>query len=417
MPVDMAIWSIAGLFSLAVLAVVLLPMLRNRGRGGRRASYDMQIYRDQLREVDADLARGVLSGSEAEGTRREISRKLLASADAEAAEQDARAAPRGLSLGLGAGLLAGLAAVAAALYATLGAPGYPDQPLDRRIAERAAAFAARPDQEAAEAMLNQRSGAAERREAVAEGAELVDRLQQVLADRPDDVEGHRLLARSLAALGRFGEARAAQSQVVEILGDDAGAGDRVDLAELMILAAGGFVSPQAEAQLERALTLAPGNPRGRYYAGLMQLQAGRPDLTYPIWTALLSEGPPEAPWVAAIDADIAEVARLAGRAAPQAVGRPTPAAGPSRGEMEAAAAMTPEEQTAMIEGMVDRLGARLAEDGGPATDWAQLVRALGVLGRRDEAEAIWTEAQVEFADDADGLSTVRGAAREAGLVQ
>ena len=60
----------------------------------RRASYDMQVHRDQLREIDADLARGVLSEAEAAATRLEVSRRLLAAADAEAAEARRRAPRR-----------------------------------------------------------------------------------------------------------------------------------------------------------------------------------------------------------------------------------------------------------------------------------------------------------------------------------
>jgi cytochrome c-type biogenesis protein CcmH len=72
------------------LALVLAPLLRGPDRLARRASHDMQVFRDQVREIDADLARGVLSAEEAAATRIEVSRRLLAAADAEAAETAAR---------------------------------------------------------------------------------------------------------------------------------------------------------------------------------------------------------------------------------------------------------------------------------------------------------------------------------------
>jgi cytochrome c-type biogenesis protein CcmH len=77
--------------------------------------------------------------------------------------------------------------------------------------------------------------------------------------------------------------------------------------------------------------------------------------------------------------------------------------------------MTPEARQAMIESMVDGLAARLAEEGGPAADWARLIRALGVLGRRDEAAAILAEARTAHAGDAAGLDEIEAAARDAGL--
>ena len=48
--------------------------------GGGRASHDLQVFRDQLREVEADARRGLLSPEEAAATRTEVSRRLLAAA-------------------------------------------------------------------------------------------------------------------------------------------------------------------------------------------------------------------------------------------------------------------------------------------------------------------------------------------------
>ena len=353
----------------------------------------MQLLRDQLREIDADRARGLLSPDEAAASRAEVSRRLLAAADAEAAEPAAAAAPRRLSLKVAA-LTAGLGlAAAAALYLDFGSPGLGDQPLAVR--------ATRPDQAAAEALAARERPPA----APSEDDALIDRLRAVLAERPEDVEGRRLLARSLAATGRWPEARAAQAEVVALLGEAAAAQDLVDLAELGIMAAGGYVSPESEAALVRALELDPRHPAGRYYSGLTLLQGGRPDLARGVFAALLAEGPPDAPWIEAVRAGLAEAERQTGAAAP----------GPNAEDVDAAAAMSPGERQAMIEGMVAQLGARLAGEGGPPEDWARLIRSLGVLGRRDEAAAIASEARSAHAGDAAGLAAIEAAARDAGV--
>jgi cytochrome c-type biogenesis protein CcmH len=65
--------------------------------------------------------------------------------------------------------------------------------------------------------------------------------------------------------------------------------------------------------------------------------------------------------------------------------------------------------------MVAQLSGRLASEGGPPEDWAQLIRSLGVLGRRDEATAVLAEARSKHADDATALAVLDAAAREAGL--
>src|SRR5258708_34524142 len=63
---------------LAVLAAVSLPLLSGAHVLPTRGQYDRAVYRDQLREVDRDLARGVLSPKEVDAARLEIERRLLA---------------------------------------------------------------------------------------------------------------------------------------------------------------------------------------------------------------------------------------------------------------------------------------------------------------------------------------------------
>jgi cytochrome c-type biogenesis protein CcmH len=407
-------WVAAAAVTGLSLLVVLMPLLRRGARAERRASYDMQIYRDQLREIEADLARGVLTEAEAQPTRAEISRRLLAAADAEVVEAAAERAPAAVSRIAALGVLAAAVALTGWLYGRIGAPGLPDLPLATRMERMAEARANRPSQAEVEAILastpeDQLPPRLAPPPISPEDMAMVERLVQAMADRPDDLQGQRLLAGSMATLGRWAEARAAQERVVVLLGAEATADDYVAWAEFMILSVNGYVSPEAESALSRALALDPANPLGRYYSGLASLQGGRADLAWRLWNGLLEEGPPDAPWIPAIEAEIDEVARLAGMP-PRDAGP-----GPTAAEVEAAQAMSPEERQAMIEGMVAQLGARLASEGGPAEDWARLIRALGVLGRTGEASSIWGEARVAFEGDAAALDALRAAARDAGV--
>jgi cytochrome c-type biogenesis protein CcmH len=411
----MLFWIVAGFLILACLVAVFRPLLLGSGRGARRASYDAQIYRDQLKEVEAERARGLLGEEEADATRIEVARRLLQAADAEAQETALGSAPRRITLVAGVGVALVISIAAVGLYSVMGVPGLPDQPLAERERRMAEARANRPGQDEAEAAMAARQ--AERPDegpAIApEDAALIERLREVLKDRPDDLQGHRLLARSLATIGRFAEARAAQEDVLAMLGETATAQDQFELAELMILAAGGYISPEAEALLTRGLQQAPDDPLGRYYSGLTLVQAGRPDLAYPLWARLLQESPPDAPWVAPIRAQIDDVARMAGL--PPAPSTPDPAPGPSQADIAAAKDMSPEERQAMIEGMVEGLSDRLAAEGGPPADWARLIRALGVLGQADRALAIRAEARTKFAGDPAALAEIEAGARAGGL--
>ena len=89
----------------------------------------------------------------------------------------------------------------------------------------------------------------------------------------------------------------------------------------------------------------------------------------------------------------------------------------STADIEAAAEMSGTERLQMIEGMISGLSDRLATDGGPAEDWAQLIGALGVLGRTDQAFAIYKNAETVFADDPSSLDLITRAAQRAGVAE
>ncbi len=410
----MAFWIVAFVMAGAVAALLLLA-LRRGGEEARAAEADVQVYKDQLREVDRDLARGVLTQAEAEAIRIEVSRRLL-----EADRQTAQEATAARAPGIATGAVAALAAVAVvggtfALYQRLGAPGYPDLPLATRIAAAEAARANRPSQATAEAEV----AALERLpvEASEEYLALMERLRATVAERPDDIQGHRLLARNEAALGNYVAAREAQARIMELLGDAATAQDHADHADLMVMAAGGYVSPEAEAALSRVLAQDPGNGAARYYTGLLMIQTGRPDLAFEIWDGLLRSSQPTDPWVLPIRAQIRDLAQIAGLTdyAPPDMATAPAAPGPTAEQMEAAAEMTPEERMGMIRGMVDGLSDRLATEGGPPEDWARLIGALGVLGETAQATAIADEAETVFAGNDAALSMIAEARVRAGL--
>ncbi len=404
-----AFWAVAGLMTLAVAALLLLAMLRGRTGPAAAATYDMRVYRDQLREVDRDLARGTVSEAEAERLRTEISRRLLEADRAAQGKAAGARAPRGLSL-VFAGLTAAVLAGAFGLYWVLGAPGYPDLPLAARIASAEQARAARPGQDAAETAAEASRPAPP--EIDPEFADLMARLREAVAERPGDLRGLALLAMNEARLGNFRAAYEAQEALIAARGDAATADDYTDLADLLIGAAGGYVSPRAEAALETALDLDPKHTAARYYYGLTFAQTGRPDLAFRLWRALLAESPPDAPWVPVIEAEMPALAAAAGERWSADEAR-----GPTAADIDAAADMAPEDRAAMIRAMVDGLSDRLAIEGGPPEDWARLISALGVLGETADASAIWTEAQTIFADAPGALETVRAAAIAAGVAE
>ncbi|MCZ8152473.1 MAG: c-type cytochrome biogenesis protein CcmI [Rhodobacteraceae bacterium] len=401
-----AFWAAAGGIGLAVAALFLLALRRARAEIAAAADFDLKVYRDQLAEIDRDLARGTLPPDEADRLRTEVSRRLL-DADRHAQSASRQASTGGIALA--AVIIVALIGSSYWVYLRLGAPGYPDLPLATRFAMSEEMRANRPSQ------VEMEGEAAATRPAPiepdADFAVLMDRLRQAVADRPDDARGLELLASNEARLGNLTAAREAMQALIRVRGETATAADHAALAELMIMAAGGSVSPEAEAELTRALTLDARNATARYYYGLMAAQVGRFDRTFALWRPLLDEGPADAPWIAPIRAQIEDVAMRAG----VQFTLPETAPGPDGAAIAAAEDMSPEDRQAMIEGMVAQLGERLATDGGPVEDWARLISSLSVLNRMDEAQEIYAEALTRFEGSPSQQSFLREQALNAGL--
>src|SRR6056297_1820475 len=312
-------WIASILLGLAVGGVFLLAARRGaalaRQAAEPGAAHDLQVYRDQLAEIDRDAARGTVADDEAARLRNEIKRRILdADRAARAGGTPLRAEGRAARLA-GAALIVVMVAGAFGIYLTLGAPDYPDRPLAVRLAEAEEYRATRPTQAEAEAdRATEMAAVRDRARAGAdpEFLELIAQLRTALTERPDDLEGHVLLARNEAQLGDFAAAHRVQARVIELLGDDVGPGDRAMRLDLMVRAAGGYVSPEAEAVIDRILAQDPANGLARYYAGLLEAQVGRPDRAFRMWRALLERSQPDAPWVPPIRGQIEDLARVAG---------------------------------------------------------------------------------------------------------
>ncbi|MGA0542914.1 c-type cytochrome biogenesis protein CcmI [Neotabrizicola sp. VNH66] len=411
-----AFWLAAGLMAALTAAGLAAAMLRAARRATDSAALpagteDLRIYRDQLTEVERDLARGTLPEAEATRLRTEIARRLLeADRKRQASVPKGALRPATLIGGLAAVLLA--CAAALLLYDRLGTPGYPDVPLAARLAEADRRMADRPGQAEAEATAPALSVPPPDAEFTA----LMDKLRAAVDPATaTDQRGLDLLARNEFALGNFPAAIAAQQRLIAVKGGAATADDHAMLADMLVAAAGGYVSPEAEAAIVAALQLDPRHGLATYYAGLMFAQNGRFDRAFALWRPLLEDGPQDAPWVPALREDIAEIAFRAGvNYTPPAAAA---ASGPTAEDVAAAEDMAPADRQAMIEGMVAQLGDRLATEGGPAEDWARLIRALGVLGRTEEARAILTEAQTRFAGQEADLAALSAAATDAGIAE
>ncbi len=416
----MTFWLISALIAVAVAFALIAAMLRGRApeEAEAPAAFDINVYRDQLAEIDRDLARGVIGEEDAERTRTEIKRRILA-ADAARRAQTGGAgggAPKAVNIIAVALVAAGMIGGSIWMYRATGAVGVDDLPLKGRIEAAKQLRENRDSQAAMEAALppSPPMNLPER------DTKLMEQLRSAVAGRPGDLKGHEMLAGYEAAVGNYTAAYKAQEQVLSIKGDTASAEDYTTYGELLFIAAGNRVSPEAEAAFRAALARDPRNGGARFYMGVMMLQTGRPDVTFRTWSALLNDSPPDAPWIAPIAARIEDIAFLAGveyTLPPMFKEGGGALKGPSAEDMEAAGDMSAEDRNEMVRAMVAQLSSRLATEGGSPAEWARLISAYGVLGETARARAIWTEAQSIFATRPEALEEVRQGALRAGVAQ
>ena len=431
-------WAVAGCLAVGVVALLVAAMRRVPVQVADSAASDLAVYRDQLAEIERDLAPSTIGPDEAARLRAEIGKRVI---EADRAKKERVSKASGthsksaifvllitvpvafLAYGGTASLLRGFGLKeeriselrgklsfrlrlrtfdmqqASLVFEGLGAPGYPDMALRPRLAELDAGIASRRGQEAELATLGR-----------ARDAALDQRLQTELR-AVSDPETLRDRFRQAFEAGRMQEAVRVQERLLVVLGDAAGSNDQANLALALVAEAEGYVSPEAEAALRASLQADMSNELSRYLVGEMFLQGGRFDQAFRFWRPIAEDGAPGSPWVASIRERIGQVAELAGIR----YALPEGAAGPTAEDMAAAGEMSPEERQAMIEGMVAQLSDRLATEGGDVEDWNRLIRSLAVLERLPEAQAIYDEAKAKFEGRPAELSFLRLAAVETGL--
>jgi cytochrome c-type biogenesis protein CcmH len=389
--------ALLGLTTLAVVLLVLPLILRGRGAGARDA-YNLAVYRDQLAEIDRDVARGVIEPDQAEAAKSEIARRILALTPTAGAAAVSSSTP----LAVAAVAIILLPFAAWTLYWNLGSPTLPDQPYAARGNPPAAPGATPPPH--------------------VDIAEALQRLQAHLKDHPDDLDAWLLLARSELDRSHFNEAVDAYRHAVdlshrkaEIVGD---------WAEAQVLAAAGTVTPAAQEAFKEALADPQSAPRSRYYLALAKLQAGDPKAALQDWVDLEADAPEGADWLPLVRRRIAEAAKAAGidpatlktsagvpRKPPPVVETPPapaatpPAAGamPSPAQVEETARntenMAPDQRQAMVTAMVERLAAQLQQQPDDVDGWIRLGRSYMVLNQPDKARDAYAHAAKLKPDD------------------
>lgn len=365
----MVFWSSVAILAALVTLALVRPLLRPVSEAEAPRTGDIEVFKDQLKEIDADLERGTITSIEAEAAKTEVSRRLLRAAQFEDGKSAPEAAPQtGLALKLSYAVMAFLPLASLAIYVSNGAPYLPAQPLSARLAAPV-----------------ERSST----------GDLIAKVEARLRENPDDGRGWEVIAPVYMAQRDYAKAAEAFQNVMRISGETA---DRLyNFADARIRSQNGLVPDDARAALKSSLAKDPAKKEARIWLAIAKEQNGDLKGAADDFRALIAEAP-DSPWRTALETRLAAIDPSVKKVEP-------PAAASAAGG----------DQQAMINTMVDRLAERLKTDGKDADGWAKLIRSYSVLGRADEAAKALAKARENLAGDAASLKAIDELAQSLGL--
>ena len=270
------IWALFALLVALALLITLPPLLRQPKAAGHAT--DLAVYRDQLKELESDLERGLISTAEAEAARNEVKRRILATSEPQTlSPSTAPSRPAAIAVGLA------VVAVSLGVYIALGRPTLPSRLYDAKAEQNASG----------NQMLAEING-------------MVERLAAKLKAEPNDPKGWRMLGWSYVQLGRVKEGIDALARAVTLDPDNAAL--RSQYGEALVQDADGTITPDAVAAFDEALKRDPKDPRARFYKGLSLVQSGKEEDALDLWVQIIRDAPADAEWLPGLRAQAQELA-------------------------------------------------------------------------------------------------------------
>lgn len=355
----MLFWIVLAGLTALVLAAVLMPVTRSGPTAAERGAYDVQIFRDQLVELERDAAAGLIDLTAADAARNEIARRILVAEKSAQTAQSHKATPRWVSTTA----LIAIPVLALVGYLNKGRPDLPDQPRAQRMANAVEA---------------------------GDMPAMIVKVEEHLAAKPNDAQGWIVLAPAYRRLGRYADAAEAFRKGIVLGQPDADL--MTEYGETLVLIENGMITAKAREVFDSALALDPAFAKARFYRALADSQDGKKDEAEKRFRALLVDAPANAPWRAVVERQLAELSPT---------GR-----GPA---LDAETVKNAEEMTAadrqqMIASMVDRLAERLQGNPGDLDGWLRLINARMVLGQKDKASEALKTALEQFKANKDALA-------------
>jgi cytochrome c-type biogenesis protein CcmH len=272
----MTLFVVLGVLLVAgALFFIVPPLARRTARAGAsRDAVNVAVYRDQLRELDADLKAGTLAPDQHDKARAEIEARLAADLGKSEAPADTPGNARGAAIALGLAV----PICALAVYLSVGNPR-----------------ALSPEAEA---------GAGPHGMTAQQFETMVGRLAARMKENPDDIEGWMMLGRSYAVMGRFPESSEAYAKAAARSPKDAQL--LADYADSLAMAQGRTLEGEPEKILKRALAADPNNVKALVLAGTAAFDRGDKAGAVRLWERALAVVPAESQMAERLRAGIAE---------------------------------------------------------------------------------------------------------------
>lgn len=283
----------AGLVAIAL--AFILPTLLQRGSQddaeADNAEANLDVYRDQLSELDADRANGIVSPEQYQQDRDEIERRLLDDVSSVAAVpiQTTKPPPKpsGIDRGPVYAIAAGIPLVAVILYLVLAKfvthPVTPEAP-----------FSGSPDGQMTQQQIETN----------------VAKLAQRLEQNPNDAQGWTMLARSYLNTEKYSEASNAYARATALNSDDADL--LIEYAFVLAMTNNRQLAGQPRELIAKALQIEPENAKALELAGSAEFQAKNYKAAIEYWEKVLAKSPPKSELATTVTARINEAKSLAG---------------------------------------------------------------------------------------------------------
>lgn len=377
----MTLWWIIAALAMATVIPLLSPLLKPPKTKMARIEYDLEIYRDQLTELEAEENSGAVNPQEIAESRREIERRIIRASDASKSLPDQRHTPSPL---MAVGLAMALPAVATLIYASLGSPNVPSHMINKDEAKKSHLDSNTTDPRQADSLDI-----------------MIQRLSKRLQKDENDVQGWVLLGRSYWTVGKFLEATKAYSRALEL---DANNPDlQVAYGRAILAEADGQVTPHARMAFERAYILNKRHIGARYYLAICDFQDGQFRSAYDRWLKIARELPLSSESRQEIITRLEEVAdklqvdlskdlqttKDATLEKAAKTSRQTKFPGPTQDDIDNAATMSDDDRQAFIQSMVERLADKMVANPDDFNGWMRLGQAYQVLKNHNKSAAAY----------------------------